>query len=127
MTLAQLYLFTVLIPNIGSTLNAIEIIFVVCAFCCGAGLINAAAECDDDAIKYWRKAALKFVWAIIVVGIISVPIPSEKELYTVAGGYIATNTKDVAKLPDNVVKAANAWLEKAAALADDKSKDAKNK
>lgn len=48
-------------------------------------------------------------------------LPTEKQLYVIAGGYVATNTKDIAKLPDNVVKAANAWLEKAAALADEKT------
>lgn len=42
---------------------------------------------------------------------ISIPIPDKDQLYMLAGGYITTSIKDIKKLPDNVVAAANTYLE----------------
>ena len=114
MRLEQLYLFTVILPNINATLSILFFSLIVGALVSlGRG---AALYDDDDAKQLFRHARKIFLWAGIVA-IISIPFPCDKQLYTLAGGYVATNTKDIAKLPDNVVKAANAWLKKSAEVA----------
>lgn len=60
------------------------------------------------------------VLSIIACFLFSALIPSEKQLYTIAGGYMATNTTGIDKLPDNIVKAANSWLEKIAETSEKK-------
>lgn len=133
MTLTQLYLFTVILPNFHSFSSSpiwmiplLLLIGSVIAYC-----ISVAMELDGEEkmAKALRPMGSRGIFwsvnAILFLSLGSVLSPDEKQIYTIAGGYVATNTKDVAKLPDNIVKAANSWLEKAAALADDKPKEKK--
>jgi hypothetical protein len=126
MTLMQLYLITVILPNMGIAIGMIAGGFCVTAIFWG---IAAAVSSDFDEdektkekIKVSKKCALLALPFLLLCGL----FPSEKQLYVIAGGYVATNTKDVAKLPDNVVKAANAWLEKVSKLADQDSSKKKS-
>lgn len=121
MTLTQLYFLTVVLPNSASVISGLSVFFYIVA----GGLIFCYFPVSDivgkdEGIKVlaWGK---RFLISAIIASLTTIILPSQQQLYFLAGGYVATNTKDVAKLPDNVVKAANAWLEKAAALADDKT------
>lgn len=118
MTLTQLYFFTVILPNIDATLGIAFGILLLSAIVC---FVRGAALDDEEKGKnlfiYARKILL---WAGITAAV-SIPLPGETQLYALAGGYVVTNAKDVQKLPDNVVKAANAWLEKAATTAAQKN------
>ncbi len=119
MSFIELYLFFVILPNI-STL--IGITFICCTIGIGTSLFISAVSSADSS-EFAMKAlgvAKKFGAAAIILGILSIPIPDETQIYKLAGVYIVANTKDIKKLPDNLVGAANAWLEKAAKAAADK-------
>lgn len=127
MTLTQLYLFTVILPNAYEIFNFLgATLFIGGAICLIVSAIIGGPGEEPEAAKLIFKYSIKFFITAAVLGIIAIPLPSQNQLYALAGGYVATNAKDVAKLPDNIVKAANAWLEKAAALADEKPKTKSN-
>lgn len=131
MSLFQLYLFTVILPNIHGTFSTLSFLslilwiltIVIYGVCSCVALDSSDARSAMPYIKY----GFKFTTIIVIIcTFFDVTTPSEKQLYTIAGGYVATNTQDVAKLPDNVVKAVNAWLEKATSYADDKKPEKKD-
>jgi len=43
--------------------------------------------------------------------LIAIPIPDQKQMLLIAGGYTATNNAEIKKLPANAAKAVNAWLD----------------
>lgn len=121
MSLTQLYFFTVILPNINIALAftfAVLFVFSIFYLIHGATLDNNYEDAKGSAFRYAKNLLI----CTIGIGFISIPFPSEKQLYMLAGGYVATNTKDIAKLPDNVVKAANAWLERTVNAETDKNK-----
>lgn len=121
MTLMQLYLFTVILPN---AYHALDCLSVICLMALATLLVTAIYAVPVEEPEFAKRIfrwVVRFAVSFVVLTLIAIPLPSDKQLYTLAGGYVATNTKDVAKLPDNVVKAANAWLEKASKLADEES------
>ena len=124
MTLTQLYLFTVVLPNTYQLFDFLGGLFAISAIIT-LMLSGAILSQEEEIAKAFFKYFIRLSICAIITALVAIPLPSEKQLYTIAGGYVATNAKDVSKLPDKVVKAANAWLEKAATLADDKAKDAK--
>ena len=115
MSLLTLYLISTL-PRLGDFIGGFSILLFVIA---AGGLIVAAFE--DGAVygtpdHNWKKLWLTHMkkWGIatcVSISLISTLIPSEKQLYFIAGGYAATNIAGIDKLPGNVVKAANDWLE----------------
>lgn len=58
------------------------------------------------------KRALRWIWAPLLTGILSAVTPTTPQLWTMVGGYTATNIEGVEKLPPNLVKAVNRFLEK---------------
>ncbi len=114
MTITQLYLFTVILPNLGRFFDLMLGVFIIGLLVCALVALNTWIDSREEKIPKLYRPVRFLVISSVVVGLIGVSLPSEKQLYMLAGGYVATNAKDVAKLPDNVVKAANAWLEKAA-------------
>ena len=121
MTIAQLYLFMVILPNLHEFTSSPILFIPIFALIGGVTAVIAGTVNDEPAVSKIGGRSIKY--AALIFSILSISFcisPSNSQIYTMAGGYAATNTKDIAKLPDNIVKAANAWLEKAAALADDK-------
>lgn len=116
MTLMQLYFFTVILPNL----------YKMCDFLSGALIVVAIIFCviaflvieQDNTARVLFRTAIKLCISAIILFLIEIPLPNDKQLYTLAGAYVVTNTKDINKLPNNVVKAANAWLENAAKSAE---------
>ncbi len=126
MTLTELYLFLVVLPNAEKTLNGLSVILgfsTIAAFVI-AGI--TAMEGAKDIPKRASKTAIKLFVAAVCVAIVAIPLPSKEQIYTLAGGYVATNAKDVKRLPDNLVAAANSWLEKAAISPDGDAKKSKH-
>jgi hypothetical protein len=102
MNLLELYLITVL-PNLKAPLVVIPILTM---------MIYAAAcvAMDIEYDKTPKHPGLVFGTCILCF-FLSASIPSESQLMMIAGGYIATNTDGVKDLPENLVKAANEFLE----------------
>jgi len=116
MSLFLLYFVLVILPNLGGLnilaflsiiMGGIVLIAHTIAMGVGAGADNHEAKNFAIAIKPITSKLLRF--GIILAFVLTV-VPSQKQIYTVAGAYIVTNTQDIAKLPDNLVKAANDWL-----------------
>lgn len=113
MSLITLYLISML-PNLQSLfVSAAAILSIVAA----VSVVLAMVEDGwiDSPARGWRKlwANQMKKWgaaAIILCALIAALIPSEKQLYFIAGGYAATNIAGIDKLPENLVKAANDWL-----------------
>lgn len=121
MSLTVLYMFLVILPNIhllaSQAIPPADAMLIVFG---GFGYIMANAENSEWGIKA-SKLCLKIGFpCLILCGIFTSLTPSDEQIYKIAGAYVATNAKDVEKLPDNLVKAANAWLQKVAKEADDK-------
>lgn len=74
------------------------------------GLFFYSTSKIDDAP--WHDAVSKKVVIIPAILLaISLPIPSNKQMIYLVGGYVATNVENVEKLPKNLVGAANKFLE----------------
>ena len=115
MSIGLLYLLLVVLPS-----SACWIGFLT--FGAGTGcvvsLIIAAAnapayrEEDKKTISSMKALAKKFMIVMIILGSLDVLLPDSKQIYSLAGAYAVSNDKELAKLPDNVLKAANSYLEK---------------
>jgi hypothetical protein len=58
-------------------------------------------------------ASKVFKWALavaLVSGTVAIVIPDKTDVATMVVGRYATNSAEVAKLPDNVVQTINEWL-----------------
>ncbi len=113
MDLLQLYLFLVILPNIGNAVVTFVIIGILGLVSCLT--VYGFAIIDEEENQEKRKSLLrgiKIFGSILIISlIISSITPTDKQIYMVAGGYAATNDKELKKLPDNVLKAANSYLE----------------
>lgn len=122
MSLFELWLITA-IPSFASTVSVMcgIGIFVVVAV---IGVKALAADVSWGQEKKEKSESLSaFIKKAIPRGIAPMAIaialmslvPSERQIYTIIGGYVATNAEGVSKLPDNLVGAANKFLEQYAA------------
>lgn len=113
MSIFILYLLFVLLPNLQETANvaAITSAMLAIAIC----IIIRFGKIDNDMSDktrafLWHKAR----WSIgvfFVFGIVSMLAPNQEQIYTIAGAYAVTNDKELQKLPDNLLGAANNYLE----------------
>lgn len=119
MSLFTLYIISVL-PSVSGLLVGMA------AFACPVLVVVTivlaliySSSCSSDKEGHKKRldkwvGSLKYsITGIILVSLLSCFIPSEKQLYMIAGGYVATNTKDIDKLPVNIIGAVNAYLETA--------------
>jgi hypothetical protein len=68
---------------------------------------------DEGVVQQATKSYLKnSIISTLVLLLISIPLPSEKQIAILSTSYVLTNAKDVSKLPDNLVSAINAYLTK---------------
>lgn len=77
--------------------------------------VMKSVEYDDDDKK--KSAAVisyakKLSGFVILLAILDVFLPDQSQIYTITGAYAVTNNAEMAKLPDNILKAANGYLEK---------------
>lgn len=118
MSIWLLYLLFVIVPNLGDACAWLAVGSGIAAgisgffFCIGSVFASMG---DDDSKKFvpvLKPFFKNFMLAFLVCILLGVVTPSEKQLWTVAGGYAATNNAELKKLPDNVLKTANDFLEK---------------
>jgi UDP-N-acetylmuramyl pentapeptide phosphotransferase/UDP-N-acetylglucosamine-1-phosphate transferase len=111
MSLLSLYLVSVL-------LNAATIIHPLLVFLIILGvitlIIGSIAYADDyketssKVFSFTKKITL----VICILLTLKVLVPTEKQMYLMAGAYVVTNNEQIKQLPDNMLGAANAWLKK---------------
>lgn len=111
MSLGLLYFIFVLVPGISSFMEAV--FFLGAFILLGSGALCRAFAEDRNEEAYatafkWFKNTLKTIAFCMVISIF---IPDNKQMLTLIGGYAVTNNEQIQKLPDNVLKAANAYLE----------------
>lgn len=102
MSLFTLYVFTVILPNLGVLLFLALLFGSIALFY--SNLMHHASE--DELLPSNKK----YLAALGIIALVLMLIPSESQLYKLAGAYIVTNTEGVGELPDNIVKAANDFL-----------------
>lgn len=120
MTTLELYLITRL-DDIRSLLEAPGLIALLLAAITLLGIALLICNTTDDKpsdniIRIINKA-LKittciFIFSITVLPTIKAFIPSTKDIAVIIAGKYATNSEEMKKLPDNVLKTFNTFLEK---------------
>lgn len=123
MNIWLLWLLIVVIPGINGLLNTINIaIFVIACIvllCAGLLIMFDSISNTDDLIKKIKKfkyAAVIWFISCVFVGL----LPDKEQITYLVGGYFVTNIEDINKLPPNLIKSANQFLENY--ISDDKEK-----
>lgn len=112
MSIFQLWLVTSLLPSLNTWANT-TFLMTMFGFCLYAAWFYISERWDETGPDgnplrlNWRP----WLWVWVVSGVVCSVIPSRSDLYLIVGGYAATQSAEVRALPDNVLKAANAWLE----------------
>lgn len=122
MDLFELYLLSA-IPSLGVLVSLISILSLVASAVIfifySINRFEEHSENEKAKTDTYFKRFLFLPKVGLVLALVAVLIPNERQLYFIAGGYVASNAEGVEKLPDNISKAANAWLEKLADSASD--------
>lgn len=115
MSLFTLYLLFSLLPNLRQLAEGQLWIVVILGVIFGGGMC-LAGEAERDMPDTIRRWALRVVKVALSLGVFLVMlltiVPKENQLYLIAGGYAVTNNTELKKLPDNVLHAANSYLER---------------
>lgn len=93
---------------------------IITGLCLLALLILILSNFEEDFYEDTKSRVHSYVKRIFIIGcislIMSIIIPSKKELYLIYGGSsvieAVQDNEDVKKIPSNVVKVLNSWLEK---------------
>ncbi len=109
MSIFELWILTTVVPGLGCALHVLLIMSIV--WIAIMGLLCMISELDEDVTKFFKKHIKKSVGAFVVLLFLNVPMPSERQMLLIAGGYTATNNAEIKKLPTNAAKAVNAWLD----------------
>jgi hypothetical protein len=114
MSLLELWFYFVGIPGIGSTAKFLAFVFASLSVIGTIGWC-VSLDCHDDETVALRPKILGFtkLMAVLftVVVLLANMLPNEKQVLYLAGGYAATNSEEVRKLPNNILGAANTYLE----------------
>lgn len=87
-------------------------IFLLCLLG-GAGTTFSAIDFGGDRPRVqYRLRGYLGVAAIIVGAMIAAIVPSERQMWTIVGGYAVTSVEGIEDLPPNMTRAANAFLER---------------
>lgn len=127
MSIWLLYLLFVVIPNANVFTKGMVIASVSAAFVAGFVIIMSLDFGPKETVKrgqFWFKAGMA---SAVFFAFLSLFIPSDTQMWTVAGGYVAANNAELKKLPDNVLKTANSYLEKLQHSIEGKPDDGKKK
>ena len=104
MELSTLY-WVLILPKLAQSIAVICIISITVLGV--GGMLFAVIEQE----KIGKTVAIWTFSTCAPLLIITAFIPNEKQMMYLIGGYVATNTEGVEKLPKNVVDAANRFLE----------------
>lgn len=106
MTIFELYLLT-LLPSLAAMFTSLTVLSVVLTFACFLFSQLHDKPLERESFAKLTKFCSKFFIIFLVTATL---IPSERQIYVIAGGYVATNTEGVKELPENIVKATNDFL-----------------
>lgn len=118
MSLWELWLLTV-IPSVGNIIGFIGILLGGTSAVLGfLGVMEYFDNRDsilyqEDALKgllMFRKSIIGGAVAVFVL-LVAALIPSKQDLYFIVGGSYVTNIEGIDKLPPNIIKATNVFLE----------------
>ena len=73
--------------------------------------VKALAACDADYVPGSNKLVAWLSGVAVVLSLTSYLLPNEKQTMLITGAYIVTNNQELAKLPGNLLGAANQFLE----------------
>lgn len=108
MSIFTLYLLFTVVPGLDGALTIFAVCSVLASIGLGVGVLTAFDD-EKEILYTWIKGTILFFVALTIVGIF---VPNKDQILTIAGGYAVTNDAEMKKLPDNILKAANAYLEK---------------
>ena len=111
----QIYLLFVLLPGLdeGALLPILTglIVILISSFVLIPYYCDKSLKIPDEAAKK-AGGAFKAGVAILSCGwLMAVSLPNEREIKTMVGAYVVTNIEGVNRLPANIIKAANKFLE----------------
>ena len=107
MDLFTLYAIFALI-NLGPWFKGASFLIGFTTFC----LLFAGAVFMEGEIKPLVKYGICGFVLTLLSSLVSVLIPKEDQMWYIVGGYAVTNVEGIQELPENIVGAANAFLEK---------------
>jgi len=111
MSIFELWALFVAFP----TLEAISTFILVMLGITAAtiGIIFLISEGDSwDGTKMFFEKFKSILIGLLLFGLVGNFVPNEKQIALIIGGAIATNTEGMEKLPENLVKASNSFLER---------------
>ena len=120
MSIFELFLLTTIVPNLGVALGILLSMSI--AWLCIMSFVCVISEFDGDCVSFLKKHIKKSIIVFTALLLLNVPMPSERQMLLVAGGYAATNNAEIKKLPTNAAKAVNAWLDAATEAAESDKK-----
>ena len=110
MSVFLLWLILVVVPNV-----AVLFAVLLTALCIGGalgGLFILVEQVHEDecwpTVKKWL-VVYGFVTCLVTVG--TVMTPTKSQMVYLVGGYFVTNVDGIKKMPPNIVKSANKFLE----------------
>ena len=111
MSVFELWALFVALP----TLEGIStfILVLLCITFVAIGIIFLISEGESwDGTKMFLEKFKSILIGLLLLGVVGNFVPNEKQIALIIGGAVATNTEGVEKLPENLVKAANSFLER---------------
>ena len=112
MTIWQLYFLTRM-EKLQDLLCGVAAIFLILTACGAIGILISMVE---DAEKETKAAVYRWVKIGIagssIFGLLTIAIPSNQDLAIILGGHFVTNQEEIKKLPANVAKTLNDFLER---------------
>jgi len=121
MDFSTLYWILVL-PNLGTAIGVVSSLLSIALIIYGFisigfsddNLYYTEASERPKVIAQRKSKGGKFIkWSAlpILIGMLSTLIPTDKQMMYMIGGYVVTNVQGIEKLPNNVIGAANKFLE----------------
>ena len=121
MSIISLYGLFVLLPNfnclVGFIIWGCVLLCLILGFCSIGNFIDKEKDLLNISLKYLKRSVI----TLLVSALIFTVIPTEKQIYMIAGGYVVTNNQELQKLPNNVLQAANKYLERLSKYSDEKT------
>lgn len=111
MSLTTLYILFVLFPGVLSLSLLVSIFSGISTGVLGMGTIASAADGHEEVSTFFFKYFKMSIAIFIISSVLVAVIPNKSQMLILIGGYAVTNNEQIQKLPDNVLKAANAYLE----------------